>query len=222
MKELYKELYKCFDKDKLKDCAHFVAMRGSKYIDCKTKLFIVGRAANGWSQLAHESAEEFGRAAEAEFQEKQGFQWIDEENKRFIAKPKDSDKSRYFLSKSPFWRTIEQICRKMNILKSEDARFFDYIAWSNLYKISPNNEGNPDNCMCKKQLEVCRKILKREIEEYDPTHILLITDYDRWFANEGYNFSELFETNRIGSNYEKSLFLLRERVLIHLEVKRFL
>ncbi len=96
----------------------------------------------------------------------------------------------------------------MEILNSEDSCFFDYIAWSNLYKIAPKESGNPSNCLCKKQLDVCREILKREIEVFDPTHILLITDYDRWFANEGYDFSELFETDRIGSNYaDKSIFV---------------
>ena len=75
--------------------------------------------------------------------------------------------------------------------------------------VAPKDGGNPSNCMCKAQLDICRKILKAEIEAYAPTHILLITDYDKWFANENYDFSKIFEEkNRIGSNYEnKSIYV---------------
>ena len=75
-----------------------------------------------------------------------------------------------------------------------------YIAWSNIYKVAPDevsgskDTGNPTNAMCKKQIEVCRKILKKEIDIYNPTHILFITGFDGWFNDvKGvYGVSEIF------------------------------
>lgn len=206
MRELFEKLFKCFDAAKMSEYSHFVSMKGCEYKDSnKIKLFVIGRAVNGWTQLCTDSACAFAEAAEAQFQA-DGFTWIGKENGKFFSKHEESKEARYFLSKSPFWRTIEQIWNKMNdndFSIPVNARFFDYIAWSNLYKVAPKEGGNPSNCMCKAQLDICREILEAEIEAYKPTHILLITDYDKWFANEGYDFSEIFEEkNRIGSNYK--------------------
>lgn len=215
MRELYEKLFKCFDATEMAKYTYFVAMKGSKYENSKIKLFVVGRAVNGWDKLCDESAQALAEAAEKQFQA-DGFTWIGEEDteegRRFFSKHKESKEKRYYLSKSPFWRTIEQIWKEMNRDDSsipDKARFFDYIAWSNLYMVAPKDGGNPSNRMCKAQLNICREILKAEIEAYAPTHILLITDYDKWFANENYDFSKIFEEkNRIGSNYEnKSIYV---------------
>lgn len=55
--------------------------------------------------------------------------------------------------------------------------------WSNLYKVSPYAKGNPNDTLKDNINAVCVKILKEEIAEYDPTHIVFVTDYSSWFDN---------------------------------------
>ena len=74
---------------------------------------------------------------------------------------------------------------------SEQNRWVDYVAWTNLYKIAPLDTGNPTTTMMKKQLTACKNILKAEIELFSPTHILFITGYEWWFEN----FKDIFDIN---------------------------
>lgn len=212
MKNLYKNLYndanvtyRCNnERIGLEDLSHFVAMRGKKYETEDVRLFVIGRAPNGWESLPCDSAESFSNAAEHEFNT-DGFTWIADNGNSFYSLhniPEDG-KRVYYLSKSPFWRVIERVWRGLS--GSDDFRFVDHIAWSNLYKIAPKKSGNPTTTMCKKQFAACKEILQAEIDLYNPTHILFITGYDWWYADPICDFSALFENNkRIGSNNEDS------------------
>lgn len=208
MKELYQRLYsdtnteykhckKCVG---LSDLSHFVAMKGRKYDQDHVRLFVIGRAVNGWETLPCESGETFSKAAEQEFNAV-GFTWIANNGESFYSLhniPEDGEPT-YYLSKSPFWRTTEKIWRGLS--GSDDFRFVDHIAWSNLYKIAPKQTGNPSTTMCKKQFAACRDILDAEIRAYKPTHILFITGYEWWYADPICDFSTLFENNkRLNSN----------------------
>ena len=208
MKELYQRLYAdtntkykyCKKLIGLNELSHFVAMKGSKYDQGDVHLFVIGRAVNGWETLPCESAEAFSGAAEREFNAA-GFSWIANNGDSFYSLhniPEDGEPV-YYLSKSPFWRTIEKIWRGLS--GSDDFRFVDHIAWSNLYKIAPKQSGNPTTTMCKRQFAACRDILDAEILAYNPTHILFITGYDWWYADPTCDFSTLFRNNkRLGSN----------------------
>lgn len=87
----------------------------------------------------------------------------------------------------------------MNDISGLD-RWFETIVWSNIYKIAPKENGekgkpmNPDNRLCRAQIEICRDILEKEIDTYKPTHILFITGYDWWFYDKKkvYGVQELF------------------------------
>lgn len=221
IKKLYKGLYndtvdtvyRCNNtRVKLDELSHFVAMKGEKYGDSKVKLFVIGRAVNDWLQLPCDSADDFAEKAEQLFLSDH-FDWIAKDGDRFSDLHNIPDKdgvAPYYLNISPFWRVTNLIWRKLT--KSGDCRFIDYIAWSNLYKIAPrysvdtaekNFNGNPNVTMCKKQFAACKEILAAEIQEFKPTHILLITDYERWFADKDCDFSELFKPiSKCGSNYE--------------------
>lgn len=60
--------------------------------------------------------------------------------------------------------------------------------WSNLYKVSPLLGNNPNWKLQQIQQRACIEILRKELEVYQPTHILIITGFD-WFEP----FSCLFE-----------------------------
>ncbi len=216
MTNLYKKLYQDANVSyrcsriliTLEDLAHFVSMKGTLFDTSDVRLFVVGRAANGGLSLPCKTAQMFGDAANRMFNDV-GFQWIENTEDNFSAlhnKPEGGEKP-YYLSSSPFWRVVSNIwCGLSN---SNRREFIKHIAWSNLYKISPANGGNPTNEMCKRQFKSCKEILEAEIHAYRPTHILMITDYDRWYADSGCDFSVRFEdSNRRGSNYtDKKIFV---------------
>lgn len=212
MKTLYTKLAESFSDEKFKvtknkvsqhvdlhGLSHFVSMKGKLYDKQKCKLFIVGRAVNGWGSFAFDNSEEFGLKAEKEFA-KEGFQWVVlDKNTLHNTLPMGSSDRVYYLSKSPFWRTSRQIFKCLS--GKESPKWVDYIAWSNIYKISPPDTGNPSTKMCKKQIEICREILKKEIETYRPTHILLITGWNWWFEDKEFGVSQLFSSCKfIGEN----------------------
>ena len=59
----------------------------------------------------------------------------------------------------------------------QSERWFESIAWSNLYKISPSM-GNPSEKSKSRQKDICLSILKKEIETIKPKHILFETGFD--------------------------------------------
>ena len=224
MKALYEKLYREYEEKQknngssrsnrnpisIKELSNFVSMKGTQFDTSDVRLFVVGRAANGWKSLECETEQQFGDEADQEFS-KVGFQWIEgiEDNFQSLHnKPKAGEKP-YYLSSSPFWRVVSNIwCGLSN--SNNRGEFFNHIAWSNLYKISPEKGGNPTDKMCGWQFKACYKILEAEIKAYRPTHILMITDYKRWFAPQNdYSFEGLFDDPKpLGSNYEnKDIFV---------------
>ena len=190
MKTLYQNLFNRIDAPA--EFSHFVAMRGTEYDKQPNKLMVIGRATNGWESLDCSSAEAFGAAAQQRF-ESVGFGWIKDLGRGF------ENGDGYYLNRSPFWRVIKGVVSEMNDISGLD-RWFETIVWSNIYKIAPkeNDEKgkpmNPDNRLCRAQIEICRDILEKEINTYKPTHILFITGYDWWFYDKKkvYGIQELF------------------------------
>lgn len=146
---------------------------------------IVGRAVNGWGNIKATSAESFSENAIKRF-EYDHFDWIACEN-GVLRNNELEDGKYYWLNDSPFWRANRKIWMgitgNLDFVDSEQDRWVDYIAWTNLYKIAPKLTGNPTTAMKKKQLEACKKILKSEIEILKPTHILFVTGYYWWFED---------------------------------------
>jgi hypothetical protein len=83
----------------------------------------------------------------------------------------DNKIKRYNTNKSAFWRLIKAIS-KTNLKEGE---WYDNIAWTNLYKISPSKSGNPTAYWKKEQREKCKKILTKEIECFAPKYVIFLT-----------------------------------------------
>ena len=211
----------------------FTAMQGYKYNEEKeVRFLLVGRAVNGWGEYfgKDDSKESFVKSSIANLINdkksfsknnsgvKDRFEWIvtekgeaphntfrdgiDKEDER-------NERGSYKLTNSPFWNYTKEIFDKLH--KSEnspwDDRWFEKIAWTNLYKVAPTGKNrkngesvtwgaNPNTTECKKQIEVCKKLLKAEIDYFDPTHILMVVGED-WFSD----FEEIFyNVNDIGRN----------------------
>ena len=204
LKDLYSELYNTlsnnpaiipifrFNGDKSNNpYAHFVAIKGDHFDANEKKLMLIGRAVNGWDSLESSSSEAFSTEADNQFFNKGPFNedrwnWIDVDEETGVLysghdKDKSNRKNRYCLDQSAFWTYTREIWNKLpGSSFNTGAVWMKNIAWSNLYKVSPKDRGNPAGLIQNNQLKICREILTLEISSFKPTHILLMTGYD-WF-----------------------------------------
>lgn len=156
---------------------------GKKYED-GNKLLIVGRAVNGWGDkiiptlVLDRQINELVTKAKNWEEIKRGedcpMSWLD-----YNRAQKDSvyeKEKRYNWQRSAFWRVICDItCQELEI---DYNRFgwWNYIAWTNLYKISPYEGGNPPNKMRRLQEDEGRHLFELELRLLSPKSVILITD----------------------------------------------
>jgi len=152
----------------------FIAMQGNKY---NKELMVIGRSVNGWrgsiplDKLS--DVKEREKFAEKVFNSDCPMLWVTD----------NWEKSEVYNTKlSAFWRvireTIIQLNTEINIENFDVSQWPSYLVWSNLYKVSPNEGGNPKDPLCRFQLPGCIKMLKFELETYMPKRVLFITGMD--------------------------------------------
>lgn len=219
MFELYEELYDTFNGKSfnilgedgktvmegvgIETLSRFSLMVGEKYKDASKRLLLVGRAPNGWGKSKARHKEEFAQDAIAEYRAKH-FEWVQKKQGSNVLV------SRYFSESGKeivyplanFFQYTECVLKELAGIDCSDTdeKWVDYIAWSNLYKVSPTYSRNPEGEMKAIQTAICRRILLNDIELLDPkpTHILFFTGYDDWFEL----FAEDFPNVRwVGKNY---------------------
>jgi len=76
-----------------------------------------------------------------------------------------------FCARSAFWRVVRGLSRQQT---GNSADWYERIAYSNLYKLSPASEGNPSSALCGRQYDLCAEILRREIEVLAPSAVVLL------------------------------------------------
>ena len=187
---LYEELFGLFEqKEGLPDeqfRSTFVCMRPKK--EDSVKLMLVGRATNGWGDKESDSeylprkAGEFSKRAQELFEDTTRWGWIPE-NFKIPYQEGGIDKI-YNINRSPFWNYTKDIYKELSKESSQflSKRWFESIAWSNLYKISPTT-GNPNIKSLRRQEVICSRILNHEIETIKPKHILFETGLNWVFEN---------------------------------------
>lgn len=131
-------------------------------------ILFVGRATNGWVSNTNDVNLLFGEpdATNTIFNRKDQLEWKENSPK--------GHKSNY----SPFWQFVKNVTQQHFKCKNG---WTSHIAWSNLYKVSPIGEGNPNEQMKKEQLDVCKQILKMEIEILSPKFVVIPTGED-WYS----------------------------------------
>jgi hypothetical protein len=133
-----------------------------------TGILFVGKAVNGWAKKEEQSFEKL-------FARNDQMKWV--ENLW-------NSGGNYATGRSAFWRVIKGIMTKYD----KDAKpWYSYAAWSNLYKVSPNNAkggGNPNKQDKDKQLNLCKQIFKTEIEILSPKFVIMLTS--RWETHPGF------------------------------------
>ncbi|MFL0203011.1 hypothetical protein [Tenacibaculum maritimum] len=202
IKPIYKELLSNIKTEKL--ICTFCAQWGKKFFQKDNKrILFVGKAVNGWVTNSREIETLFGQDDSRIFDRDDQMQWVDN---------LDGKKKGYNTRKSAFWRVVRKTAQ--NILKEKDV--ISQIAWSNIYKISPDS-GNPNGKLQKMQKDYCKKLLKKEIELFEPKYVIFLTSY--WesefiqYLNNGIK-PTLIETKKWGTNHESSSFKIDDIIYI--------
>ena len=153
----------------------FMAAKGMRYE--KRGFMVVGRAVNGWSnsfnpsQLnASQECDSVSRKIKESVYDRHicPMEWVIN---------KWQGNTDYNTKKSAFWRVTRQIVLSLSL--AEDIELWpSYLAWSNLYKIAPEEGGNPGGRLRNVQLEGCRSLLCREIEDFQPSGLLFLTGWN--------------------------------------------
>ena len=160
----------------------FVCMRPKK--KSSIRFMLVGRATNGWGDKENDyeylprEKEQFSKKAQDLFEDPNRWGWIPEDFK--IPYQEDGVDKIYNINRSPFWNYTKEVYECIS--ESSSERWFESIAWSNLYKVSPS-KGNPSVKSLRLQKDICSRILDYEIEKLNPTHILFETGLDWVFES---------------------------------------
>jgi hypothetical protein len=148
------------------DYCAFCAQWGSSYpCEPNAGIIFVGRATNGWITDSHDINVLFGNGDDAIFNRGDQMVWV---------KNNEGNCDGYNSRKSPFWRVIKGISSHYY---NDD--WYNKIAWSDLCKLAPIDEGNPSDKIYYQTLEANRKILATEIRILSPKVVVMLTG-DNW------------------------------------------
>jgi len=156
----------------------FLAMSGKKY---DRKLMVVGRALNGWGNewlpkdvLVEDKVKEIvERMVGLRKDNHDQICWVSTDWN-------GSPNNKYKVRTSAFWRVIKKIVERLDLPNIIKPDWPSFLVWSNLYKISPGEGGNPSDKIKKLQCDYCRQLLALEVETYCPEKILFLTGYQWW------------------------------------------
>jgi hypothetical protein len=84
----------------------------------------------------------------------------------------------YNTARSAFWRVIRAITVEMGIASATEKHWSSHLAWTNLYRVSPHQCGNPNAALQAAQRDVCFDLLKAEITALVPRRVLMLTGAD--------------------------------------------
>lgn len=87
----------------------------------------------------------------------------------------------YNTFRSFFWNvTHKLICRYYEFDENESWEWTKKMVWSNLYKISPADKGNPNDKECEWQVTLSAELVKQEIDKLKPAHCIVMTNDEWW------------------------------------------
>lgn len=140
------------------------------------KLMVVGRAVNGWIHLFDRTKVGDATARDAFLNTVAEIEGGLEGAMAWVEGSWPRSNRPYSTSRSAFWRVIGKVASGLGI---GGVGWSERIAWTNLYRVSPASTGNPVTALREAQLEVCRHLLRYEIDRLHPEIILVLAG--RWW-----------------------------------------
>lgn len=161
-----------------KDLVPFCIQWGRLYpVQSHSGIVFYGRATNGWVTTDNDADKLFDTTYKDRiFARDDQMQWVYD---------CAGANNRYNTNRSAFWRIIRQVARGFHP-SDEELR---HVCWSNVCKIAPDG-ANPDNELYRIQLDVCRRIMRKELEIFSPKHVVMLTGQSwardfLYFLNDG-------------------------------------
>jgi len=167
--------------DKPKGLTSQPLMKGNLYDEKayhgnEMRILFVGRAVNGWKiDFSTSSVKDM---VDRVFESASNIKDI--EKGKFETAPGEF----YNYNTSPFFQLCHAILEECGLGENWTKSF----AWTNLYKVAPYKNGNPNNTLIGQTINQCATILRNEILLIKPTHIVFITD-KWWYQPKGYTRS---------------------------------
>ena len=165
LKPLYENL---LGQENIKKCDYpkvtFCMQWGENFpFEERSGIMFVGRSTNSWLTTCEDVNVLFGNTEDSIFNCPDQMKWVEDlwDNKK---------KGDYNTARSAFWRVIKAVTKTFH-----PGTWYSHVAWSNVYKISPDSGGNPNNKLCNAQLEDCKKILETEIKTLSPKTVVMFT-----------------------------------------------
>lgn len=159
----------------------FSALVGSQYDKSDSRLLVYGRAVDGWRNCwqpnspVEESLAKIQNIPEADKIAACEMNWIIRNRKKW-ASTKTGRRDGYNYKFSSFWcgtRDVLKALEEKSVLSENE--WPSRLVWSNIYKVSPSNGGNPQDELRSIQIPHCIQILQTEINNLKPRNILFIT-----------------------------------------------
>ena len=145
--------------------------RGSAYAG---ELMVVGRALNGWGVAPPYTAADLRDAelrssvvaAEADRLAAMSCQmaWVE----RYWGRKYD-----YSTASSAFWRVAKRVTESLGVAQGDG--WASHLVWSNLYRVSPREKGNPPAWLQTAQASGCRELLRADAGALQPRRVLFLT-----------------------------------------------
>ena len=137
-----------------------------KYLEPATKLMVIGRSVNGWTEMTESDSKSFSASATHQLTSFEGFSWLknDGQGKTTYTRESDGKECRYNVNKSAFLRSTRKILKELKPVSHYQERWFENIVWNNLYPVAPLHSGNAVGNLQDVQLEACKKLLIEQIK----------------------------------------------------------
>lgn len=150
-----------------------LAKCGEHYKDSRIRLMVIGRAAGKISVEPEKWLSDVGNGSLEyyfDLAQKDQLEWL-------ASRGKKGEKR---IGKKPFYKLVGDIVNELlpEETKGEDGLgWVPYIARTNFYNITYfNSDSNPNKALIQAQHPAMLKILECDLNYFDPTHILIITN----------------------------------------------